>query len=107
MTTTACKRLFSLGRVPSHLCCSGTRLLTSGYWGMARKINYTADWMMGLSWCLTCGFGSIIPYFYSIYFGILLVHRAWRDDEACQHKYGKDWQRYKKAVPYVFIPGVI
>ena len=31
----------------------GTRLLTSGYWGMARKINYTADWMMGLSWCLT------------------------------------------------------
>ena len=85
----------------------GTRLLTSGYWGMARKINYTADWMMGLSWCLTCGFGSIIPYFYSIYFGILLVHRAWRDDEACQHKYGKDWQRYKKAVPYVFIPGVI
>eukprot|EP01047_Picozoa_sp_COSAG01_P007592 COSAG01_NODE_290_length_19382_cov_22.903801_4_plen_228_part_00 len=27
----------------------GTRLLTSGYWGLARKINYTGDWLMGLS----------------------------------------------------------
>jgi delta14-sterol reductase len=25
----------------------GTKLLTSGYWGMARKINYTGDWLMG------------------------------------------------------------
>ena len=85
----------------------GTKLLTSGYWGMARKINYTGDWMMGLSWCLTCGFDSIVPYFYAIYFGILLVHRAWRDDEACHKKYGADWLKYKAAVPYVFFPGLI
>ena len=85
----------------------GTKLLTSGYWGMARKINYTGDWMMGLSWCLTCGFDSIVPYFYAIYFGILLVHRAWRDDEACHEKYGADWLKYKEQVPYVFFPGLI
>ena len=24
----------------------GTRLLTSGWWGLARKINYTGDWLM-------------------------------------------------------------
>ena len=29
----------------------GTKLLTSGFWGLARKINYTGDWMMGFSWC--------------------------------------------------------
>jgi delta14-sterol reductase len=85
----------------------GTRLLTSGYWGLARKINYTGDWIMGLSWCLLCGSQSIVPYFYSIYFGILLVHRAWRDDHACAHKYGADWQRYKAKVPFVFVPGLI
>jgi len=50
----------------------GTKLLISGYWGMARKINYTGDWLMGLSWCLLCGFGSIIPYFYAIYFGVFI-----------------------------------
>ena len=86
---------------------SGRKLLVSGWWGMARKINYSADWLMGLSWCSVCGTNSIIPYFYSIYFCILLIHRAWRDDHACHEKYGDDWERYKKKVPYVFIPGVI
>ena len=74
---------------------------------MARKINYTGDWLLGLSWCLYCGFGSIIPYFYSIYFAVLLVQRAWRDNKACEHKYGADWKEYTKLVPYVFIPYVI
>jgi delta14-sterol reductase len=84
----------------------GTKLLTSGYWGMARKINYTGDWIMGLSWCAVCGFDSIIPYFYVIYFGILLVHRSIRDDHMCAEKYGEDWATYKSLVKYRFIPGV-
>ena len=37
----------------------GTKLLTSGWWGYARKINYTGDWCMGLSWCLLTGFNSV------------------------------------------------
>jgi Delta14-sterol reductase len=84
----------------------GTKLLTSGWWGMARKINYTGDWLIGLSWCLVCGFGSIVPYFYAIYFAILLIHRSARDDHMCQVKYGDDWKTYKAIVPYRFIPGV-
>merc|ERR1712146_265834 len=31
---------------------------------------------------------TIIPYFYAIYFAILLVHRALRDDDQCSRKYG-------------------
>lgn len=85
----------------------GTKLLTSGWWGTARKINYTGDWIMGLSWCMLCGFESIVPYYYAIYFAILLVHRSIRDDHMCQEKYGQDWQTYKSIVPYRFIPGVI
>lgn len=85
----------------------GTKLLTSGWWGKARKINYLGDWLMGLSWCLTCGFGSIVPYFYAIYFAILLIHRSERDDHMCFVKYGDDWLTYKKMVPYRFIPGVV
>ena len=85
----------------------GTKLLTSGWWGAARKINYTGDWIMGLSWCMFTGFKSPVPYFYSIYFGILLVHRALRDDHACAAKYGQDWNAYKQKVPSLFIPGLI
>ncbi|KAL7462646.1 hypothetical protein ACHAXS_003023 [Conticribra weissflogii] len=84
----------------------GTKLLTSGWWGMARKINYTGDWIMGLSWCMVCGFNSIVPYYYAIYFAILLVHRSIRDDHMCQEKYGDDWKKYKSIVQYRFIPGL-
>mmetsp|Transcript_20674 Transcript_20674/g.20012 ORF Transcript_20674/g.20012 Transcript_20674/m.20012 type:complete len:222 (+) Transcript_20674:100-765(+) len=85
----------------------GTRLLTGGWWGLARKINYTGDFIVTLSWCLLCGFKSPIPYFQAVYFAILLVHRAIRDDHMCAEKYGDDWKEYKKQVPYLFIPYVI
>ena len=60
---------------------------------------------MGLVWCLACGFGSPIPYFFCVYFASLLIHRAARDDEMCEKKYGKDWAKYKTLVPYQFVPG--
>ncbi|KAL0078847.1 ergosterol biosynthesis ERG4/ERG24 [Phycomyces blakesleeanus] len=85
---------------------SGTRLITSGWWGMSRHINYFGDWLMALSWCLACGFDSIIPYFYSIYFLILLVHRQRRDDSKCKEKYGEDWDKYCEIVKYRIVPGV-
>jgi delta14-sterol reductase/lamin-B receptor len=56
----------------------GTKLLVSGWWGVARKINYTGDWLVTFAWCLFCGFGSPIAYFQALYFAILLVHRAIR-----------------------------
>lgn len=85
----------------------GTKLIISGWWGLARKINYTGDWLMALSWCLVCGFASFLPYFYATYFAILLIHRAFRDDHACRLKYGADWDKYKQHVPYLFVPKII
>ncbi|KAL0051038.1 hypothetical protein WJX82_000999 [Trebouxia sp. C0006] len=84
----------------------GTQLITSGWWGIARHINYTGDWLMAWSWCLPCGFGSIVPYFYVIYFAVLLVHRQQRDEHACKRKYGADWDKYQAIVKYRLIPFV-
>jgi protein-S-isoprenylcysteine O-methyltransferase Ste14 len=86
---------------------AGSKLLISGWWGKARHINYTGDWLMGLSWCLPCGFRHPLPYFYAIYFAILLIHRAQRDEAKCQKKYKKDWNKYCQLVPYQLIPGII
>lgn len=85
----------------------GTKLLISGWWGCARKINYTGDFLVTVSWCLLCGFDSPVPYFQAIYFLILLIHRAIRDDHMCEEKYGEDWHEYKKHVPYMFVPYII
>jgi delta14-sterol reductase len=87
----------------------GTRLITSGWWGAARHINYLGDWIMGLAWCMPCGAAgaaSVIPYFYCLYFASLLVHRERRDEAACRAKYGRDWDRYCALVPWRIVPRV-
>jgi protein-S-isoprenylcysteine O-methyltransferase Ste14 len=84
----------------------GNRLLTSGFWGLARHMNYLGDWMIALSWGLLTGFGSVIPYFYPLWFGFLLLTRERRDDRWCAQKYGEDWKRYRERVKWRIIPGV-
>ena len=96
----------SVGHLKYLQTQSGSKLLVSGWWGAARKINYTGDWLMSLAWSLPCGFQSPIPYFYPFYFAVLLFHRAQRDEMLCRSKYGKDWLEYRKRVPYMFVPYV-
>ena len=81
---------------------------------------------MAFAWSLPTGFETPITYFYVMYFAVLLAHRQHRDDENCAKKfvffiippsvilapyhyfyrYGKDWDTYKKMVPYRIIPYV-
>jgi delta24(24(1))-sterol reductase len=42
-----------------------------------------ADWIMSFTWGLVVGTASPIPYFYSIFFITVLVHRTTRDFERC------------------------
>ncbi len=95
------------GKVPQSIDTKrGTKLLVSGWWGLARKTNYLGDVLMAFAWCLACGFGSIVPYFYVLYFVPLLINRERRDNAMCSRKYGDDWTHYCKRVPYRFIPFV-
>lgn len=93
------------GREPEYLETKrGTRLLVSGWWGIARHSNYLGDLMMALAWCLACGISHIVPYFYFIYFAPLLIDRERRDDHHCADKYGDDWKTYTKRVRYRIVP---
>lgn len=84
----------------------GSLLLTSGWWGMSRHMNYLGDLTMALAWCLPTGFEHPLPYFYVVYFTILLVHREWRDNAMCQEKYGNDWDAYCRKVRWRIVPGI-
>ncbi len=84
----------------------GTRLLVSGWWGLARHTNYLGDLTMALAWCLPCGFTHLVPYFYFLYFAPLLIDRERRDHHECQAKYGDDWKAYCERVKYRIIPYV-
>lgn len=80
---------------------------------------------MSFTWGAVIGTASFIPYFYSVFFITVLIHRTGRDFERfvafvisgtqadilshsrrCSIKYGKDWQRYCSTVKYKFIPGI-
>ncbi|XP_057382749.1 delta(14)-sterol reductase LBR isoform X1 [Balaenoptera acutorostrata] len=83
---------------------TGKNLLVSGWWGFVRHPNYLGDLIMALAWSLPCGFNHILPYFYVIYFTILLVHREARDEHHCRKKYGLAWEKYCQRVPYRIFP---
>ena len=83
---------------------NGGTLLVDGWWAWARKIHYSADILMALSWGLSCGFGGVLPYLYPVFFFVMILHRAARDEERCRAKYGADWERYCKLVPGRFLP---
>jgi len=110
---------------------TGSRLLTTGWWGTARHINYLGDWLMSWSYCLPTlaagykltptilfegsrlvstdgmkGAGMPITYFYMLYFAILLIHREMRDEAKCRRKYGDDWEKYCQIVRWRIVPGV-
>lgn len=84
----------------------GTELIISGLWGMCRHPNYVGDLIMALSWSLPCGFSHLLPYFYVIYFTVLLVHRQLRDEHQCREKYGRDWLVFCQNVRWRLIPGI-
>ena len=86
---------------------SGSELLVDGWWRHARKIHYTADIGMALSWGLITGFRNFLPYFYVTFFVIMIAHRARRDVLRCRKKYGADWDRYTREVPWLFVPFVL
>ncbi|XP_078593200.1 delta(14)-sterol reductase TM7SF2-like isoform X1 [Branchiostoma floridae x Branchiostoma japonicum] len=91
-----------LESIPTNV--TNKSLLVSGWWGLVRHPNYLGDLIMALAWCLPCGFNHVVPYFYVIYFTILLIHRERRDHLVCSKKYGAAWDKYCERVKYRIFP---
>ncbi|RUR05013.1 7-dehydrocholesterol reductase [Legionella sp. km772] len=81
-----------------------TLLLASGWWGVARHFHYIPELTGTFFWSVPALFTHFAPYFYLAFLTILLVDRAFRDDQRCEKKYGDYWKEYCQLVPYKIIP---
>ena len=84
----------------------GGRLLVSGWWGVARKVNYSGELAVYLAFAMTTGAVSPLPYLLPLSLTVLLTQRAARDDKKCRAKYGALWVEYCARVRYRIFPFV-
>ncbi len=82
-------------------------LLASGWWGIARHFHYVPEIAGAFFWSVPALFTHFSPYFYVCFLTVLLVDRAFRDEQRCAKKYGDDWEKYCQLVPYKIIPYVL
>ena len=82
-------------------------LLCSGFWGVARHINYLGEILMATGLTLVLGYpGRLLVWLYPLYYVGLLFSRERADDRRCAQKYGDLWQEYARRVPRRIIPWV-
>lgn len=83
-------------------------LLVDGWWSWSRHFHYVPEVTASICWGASAlHYGFVGPYFYPIYLSILLLDRAFRDDDRCKKKYGLYWDQYCEQVPYKVVPKVL
>jgi 7-dehydrocholesterol reductase len=79
-------------------------LLVSGWWGISRHFHYIPEVLGAFCWSVPALFNHFLPYFYLVFLILLLVDRAYRQEQRCANKYGDDWKKYCERVPFRLIP---
>jgi len=84
----------------------GGNILCSGFWGVSRHVNYLGELLESVGLALAADYTNYIAWLYTVYYFVLFIPRELADDKRCHAKYGKDWEEYRKRVPYRIIPYV-
>jgi hypothetical protein len=92
---------------PEAISDGKARLLCSGFWRLARHVNYLGEFLMAFGLTLALGWPlDPWPWLYPLYYVALLVPRERDDDRRCARKYGALWTEYCRRVPYRILPGI-
>ena len=96
-----------LGIQPQTIGQGNQQLLASGFWGMARHVNYLGEILMATGLALALGhFATPWAWLYPLYYVLLLLPRERDDDKRCAAKYGTTWQAYRQRVPWRILPRI-
>jgi protein-S-isoprenylcysteine O-methyltransferase Ste14 len=82
-------------------------LLCSGFWRLARHVNYLGEIVQAVGLTLVLGYpGAWVAWLYPAYYVALFVSRERADERRCRAKYGELWTAYTERVPRRIIPWV-
>ena len=93
---------------PEYIEAGDRKILTSGFWGVARHFNYMGEGFLSLSIALVFGhFANPWAWTYFAFIVTLFTFRQRFDDGYCAEKYGAEkWAEYQARVKYWIFPGV-
>ena len=97
-----------LGVEPRHIEAGDRKILTSGWWGVARHFNYLGEGILAISFALVFGHpGNLWAWTYSIFVISFFTVRQRFDERECAQKYGPEkWAEYQERVPYRIFPKI-
>ena len=96
-----------LGKMPGTVTDGQRALLSSGFWGAARHINYFGEILEALGMALALGhFTNVWCWIYFVYLTLFFVVRERIDERRCAAKYGKLWSEYRDRVRHRLVPGI-
>lgn len=92
---------------PKAISGGGRHVLSGGFWGLSRHINYLGEILMATGLALSLGYPTKFgPWAYPLYYVALLFPRQADDDRRCAERYGPLWVEYCRRVPSRIIPGL-
>jgi protein-S-isoprenylcysteine O-methyltransferase Ste14 len=90
---------------PEVLSDGQSALLCSGFWGIARHVNYLGEIVQAVGLTLVLGYpGAWVAWLYPLYYVALFLSRERADERRCAAKYGDLWAEYVGRVPRRIIP---
>ena len=94
-----------LGIEPRAVTDDRARLLCSGFWGVARHVNYLGEVLISLGLALAPGhLTSAWPWLYAAFMIPFMLIRERADERRCADKYGALWDQYRARVRYRIVP---
>ncbi|MDE0601914.1 MAG: DUF1295 domain-containing protein [bacterium] len=93
---------------PEYIEAGDRKILTSGFWGLARHLNYLGEGFVSLSMALIFGhFTNLWAWTYFVFIVTLFAFRQLFDENQCLQKYGAEkWTEYQEKVKYRICPWV-
>jgi delta14-sterol reductase len=90
---------------PRPLSGGGKHVLTGGFWGLSRHVNYLGEITMATALALVLGYPfALAPWLYPCLLRRAASSEQRDDDKRCAERYGALWEEYCRRVPYRIIP---